>query len=131
MSRFEKLYGRVNNVELQWLVAYQNHIHETIKDHIRAAVVVSIGKAREDFRDWLNLGIPLEVVASQSNKALENSDEIKTHLLGIKSWTHRAGLLSAIIQKGKQVVSKAIELTLQWWRERLRECMYRSQSGNS
>ncbi|KAA1112287.1 hypothetical protein PGTUg99_008510 [Puccinia graminis f. sp. tritici] len=105
MSRFEKLHGRLNNVEMHWLVNYQNHIHEQLKNHVREAVVVSMDQARGDFRDWLNLGIPVEVVAAQSEKAHRNSVEIQTHLLGIKSWTRRAGFLSVIIKKGKQEVN--------------------------
>ena len=104
MSRFEKLHGNVDNSEMLWLVEYQQHIHATIKEHVRAAIVVSMEQARGDFRDWLNLGIPVEVVAAQSIKAFQKSEEIQTHLLGIKSWTRRAGFLSVIIQKGKKEV---------------------------
>ncbi|OAV93715.1 hypothetical protein PTTG_27260 [Puccinia triticina 1-1 BBBD Race 1] len=105
MSRFEKLYGHVNNAEMAWLVNYQQHIHENIKEHARAAAVLSKEQARNDFRDWLNLGIPVEVVAAQSSTSFQNSAEIQTHLLGIKAWTRRAGCLSVIIEKGKQAES--------------------------
>jgi hypothetical protein len=68
MSRFEKLHGRLNTCEMQWLVNYQDHLHQKIKDHILAMVCVSIKQATLNFHNWLNNGSPVKVVSAQSSK---------------------------------------------------------------
>ncbi|KAI7962729.1 hypothetical protein MJO28_000823 [Puccinia striiformis f. sp. tritici] len=71
ISRFQKMHGRVNSREMQWFVDYQQHILKSIKNHVRATVVISIEQASSDCCDWLHLGIPVEVVAAVSAKTYQ------------------------------------------------------------
>jgi hypothetical protein len=61
---------------MQWLVNYQDYLHQAIKDHILAMVPLSIDQATLDFHNWLNNGSPVEVVSAQSSKTYQKSNAI-------------------------------------------------------